>query len=89
MTKKVRIPEGFTKCGLPFGPIYGASSFKGKDSFCERGLNKAGVLILVKGQKSPILIGHINKNGGVCDDCKAFGNEEIVVAYKAIWEEAQ
>ena len=96
MTKKfkktMRIPEGFTKCGLPFGPIYNPISRSGlneKDSFCGRGLNKAGVLILVKGEKYPILIGHINKLAGTCGDCTRFKREAIVIAYRVIWQGAE
>lgn len=35
---------------------------------------------------SEYLIGHINQLRGVCDDCTEFGKDEIVKAYKIVWE---
>lgn len=51
-----------------------------------------GVLIEVQeigehGEKSPpkkYLIGHINKNGGTCDDCTAFEADAIVLRAKIL-----
>ena len=67
---------------LPFGPIWG-NEWKKKDSFSERKLNKPGVLVKMEDGKQ-YLIGHINKNRGICDDCVAFDNHDIVVKYKVL-----
>ena len=91
MKKKIRIPEGFTKCNLPFGPIYPKKwTPKGTkmDSFDERGLNLPGTLIITEDGEQ-FLIGHINRSAGCCDDCKAFEPETKVIAYKKVWEGKQ
>lgn len=91
MKKKISIPEGFTKCNLPFGPVYRTGRWTvsndwHKDSFDKRGLNLPGTLIITEDGKQ-FLIGHINKFAGCCDDCKAFEPETKVIAYKKVWEE--
>lgn len=76
--------HGMTKCGLPFGPVYGPA-LKEKVSFCAGKLNKPGTLVLMENGKL-YLIGDINCIRGMCDDCTAFEAEDIVVAYKVVWE---
>lgn len=75
---------------LPYGPIYSRDSIYSRDlneldSIESRGLNKPGVLIKTADGKE-YLIGNINENRGVCDDCVEFSENEIVVAYKIVWE---
>ena len=53
------------------------------DSFCERELHNPGTL--VQTEDGIFLIGDINQLAGVCDDCKAFGNDTIILRYKVIW----
>lgn len=67
---------------------YGSYSRDGEkeDSLCSRGLAIPGVLIRVKGRKGVFLIGDINELRGVCDDCTEFRQEDIVEAYKVVWE---
>ena len=79
--------ERWIKCGLPFGPIYKRNSLDHKDSFTERGLAQAGVLIDTK--EGIFLLGHINQLGGVCDDCKVFEPETIVRKYKVVWQKSK
>ena len=55
-----------------------------KDGFCDRGLNKPGTLIELDNGKFH-LIGSINSNRGICDDCVAFDNSTIVKRYRRIW----
>ncbi len=57
-------------------------------SFCGRNLNRPGVLIEFEenGQRFKHLIGEINQLGGVCDDCRAFGDETIILRYRVIWD---
>lgn len=59
---------------------------KGK-SFVGLGLNKAGTLIEVEneGNLSQYLVGDININAGVCNDCPAFEDSAIVKRYKVVW----
>jgi hypothetical protein len=79
------LPAGFTKCDLPFGPIYDKKTLDRKDSFVDRGLNKAGTMVLM-GDRETYLIGHINQLAGCCDDCKAFDPETRVLGYKMVVE---
>jgi hypothetical protein len=60
-------------------------------SFCGLGLNKPGVLIEVSNgvESTQYLIGDINIHRGVCDDCVAFGDEDIVTKYKIVWEDTR
>jgi hypothetical protein len=55
-------------------------------SFCGRGLNQPGTLVIVDGEQ--FLIGDINPLRGVCDDCTAFARDAIVQRYKVVWEES-
>lgn len=57
------------------------------DSFEARGLNKPGTLI--ETDRGTFLIGHINPNRGVCDDCTEFAEDTIVKRYKIIWKEKE
>lgn len=65
---------------------------KSWDEFCGDGLNKSGTVICVESElretygkvKECYMIGDINKPGGTCDDCKAFGNAAIVAWYKVL-----
>lgn len=56
-------------------------------SFCGLGLNNPGTLIEVEHDNKihEYLIGDINANRGVCDDCTAFENNAIVKRYMVIW----
>ena len=58
----------------------------GEKSFCGKGLNRPGTIIEVKSGKEldHLLIGDINKLGGVCDDCMNFDSKAIVVRYKVL-----
>ena len=61
-----------------------------KKSFSGLGLAKPGTLIEVEydGKLNQYLIGHINDEAGICDDCKAFiKNKTIVKRYKIVWQE--
>lgn len=52
-------------------------------SFTGRGLAVPGTQIeMADGERH--LIGEINQNGGVCDDCMAFGAEDIIVRYRVL-----
>lgn len=60
-------------------------------AFCEKGLNKPGVIVDVKDKdyndkkfRGEFLIGDINTNRGVCDDCTVFSREATVVRYKIL-----
>jgi len=59
-------------------------------SFCGRKLNQPGTLVEVRDDEGvkQYLIGEINTNAGVCDDCTAFGNNAQVLRYKVIWTAA-
>ncbi len=54
-------------------------------SFMGQGLNKAGTLI--ETEKGQYLIGHINKLGGVCDDCTQFEPDTVIKRYKVVWND--
>ena len=87
--KKVVIPGGFVKCNLPFGPIYPKSwskDMKEGDSFTERGLAIAGMLIITEDGEQ-YLIGHINQRAGLCDDCQAFEPTTKIFGYKQAWKD--
>lgn len=53
-------------------------------SFCGRELNRVGTIIEIRIGKDlkQYLIGDINKNGGVCDDCMDFDKEVVITRYK-------
>lgn len=58
-------------------------------SFCGKGLNKPGVQIEVKStyeneKISRYLIGDMNTSGGVCDDCRAVNDDDIVLRYRVL-----
>jgi len=56
-------------------------------SFVGAGLNQAGTLIEVENADkttTQYLIGDINEQGGVCNDCRGFSQESIVKRYKKI-----
>jgi hypothetical protein len=59
-----------------------------KKSFCGLGLDNPGVLIEIKkeGGTKQLLLGNVNCLAGVCDDCRAFDNDTIVLRYKIVWE---
>jgi hypothetical protein len=59
-------------------------AYPSENSFDGLGLNKPGTL--VETNKGIFLIGDINQNRGVCDDCEAFSIKEIVKRYKIIWD---
>jgi hypothetical protein len=70
------------ECNLPYGAVYSEDYKTEKDSFSKRELNNPGTLIETKYGKS--LIGHMNKNLGICDDCMNFSPSTIVIRYKII-----
>ena len=83
--KSVRVPDGFEKCGLPFGPVYDDKTIEPKDSFVERGLNKAGTVVFMEDGEI-YLIGNINRLAGTCDDCMAFEKETKVLGYMMLFK---
>jgi hypothetical protein len=61
-----------------------------ESSFRKSDFHKPGVLIETKlsdGKTKKYLIGHINKNAGVCDDCMAFEPDDIVLRAKILIDE--
>lgn len=74
---------------IPFGPIYDADDYpdSGVDSICDRGLNRAGVLVEIEGQQK--LIGHINQQNGGCGCCGGIRDDEMVTRYAIVWEDAR
>jgi|SRR5271157_6581731 len=63
-----------------------------KACFSRSELNRPGVLIEVQykdGKTGKHLIGHINTNCGVCDDCTAFNNDTIVLRAKVLVQEEE
>jgi hypothetical protein len=77
---------------IPYGPLGTYESkvlkFRDNDTFCKRELNNPGTLIKLS-NGDEFLIGHINKNRGICDDCTEFNEWDIVEAYKIIWQPDQ
>lgn len=58
-------------------------------SFCRMGLNKPGTLIEYFNNEGVLvqeLIGHMNTSSGVCDDCRAFSDKQIIKRYKIVWD---
>lgn len=57
-------------------------------SFYHSPLKRPGVLIEIKNNDkvSQYLIGDINESGGVCDDCREFGDDAIVLRAKVIMD---
>jgi hypothetical protein len=75
--------NSWIKVNLPLGPIYDYSNeteIVEKESMDKK--LKPGMLLKLKNKKI-ILVGDINKNGGICDDCH-YGQETIVTHYKQI-----
>ena len=64
-----------------------SNEHKDPPSFDGQGFANPGVLIEVEedGEIEQYLIGDINTNRGVCDDCVAFDRGAIVKRYKVIW----
>ena len=54
------------------------------NEFSNKNLANPGTIIEVEGSKH--LIGDINTQRGVCDDCTAFKNNDIVTRYKVLIE---
>jgi hypothetical protein len=52
--------------------------------FDEAGLAAPGTLIVVDGDD--YLIGDINTNRGVCDDCTEFSGDAVVEKYCIVWQ---
>ena len=69
---------------LPFGPVYKKNTFEEKPSLSSRNLNRAGIMIEMKKGRKQYLIGNINENCGVCDDCVAFDKKSIVRRYAVV-----
>jgi len=57
-----------------------------KETFQEKGLAQPGIQIELDDGKR-YLIGHINRNRGVCDDCTQFSGSDIVVRYRRLVSE--
>lgn len=62
-----------------------------KACFEKSELNRPGVLVEIKDNTgvTKYLIGHINKNRGVCDDCTAFDKDAIVLRAKVLVPESE
>lgn len=56
----------------------------------EYGMAPAGAVLFVTGRARPLLVGHINRLGGVCDDCKEEDGEfeRCVLPSDDGWREA-
>jgi len=79
----------WTKINLPYGPIYNNESpWEEMDSFSMRKLNVPGTLIQMKSGEQ-YLIGHINPNRGVCDDCVMFHTTDVVEQYKIVFTQEE
>jgi len=69
---------------IPYGPLYGDEE---ADSFCKRGLNKAGVQVeIVSGER--YLIGDITYDRGHCDHCCPFFVDDLVSRYRVLLSES-
>jgi hypothetical protein len=73
--------SGWIKVNLPLGPIYDFSE-RVKEKKSMDSILKPGMLLELKSGEI-ILVGDINTNGGVCDDCH-YGKETIVKRYKQL-----
>jgi hypothetical protein len=74
---------GWITVNLPLGPIYDYS--KETEILEKKSMNKIlkpGMLLELKNKKI-LLVGDINKNCGLCDDCH-YGEETIVKRYKQL-----
>ncbi len=60
---------------------------KDNPTFCGNNLNKAGTLIKLEDNRV-FLIGHINRNCGVCDDCVGFSGNAVIKEYSVIYEKS-
>lgn len=70
--------------GLPYGYNgYNGSSAHRPESFASKGLNEPGTQVRMA-DGSTYLIGDINQNRGVCDDCVEFDADTIVEAYRVL-----
>lgn len=59
-----------------------------KMSFSRSGLAKAGTVIEIEdsgGKISQMMIGNINEQGGVCDDCRGIEDNAMVKRYLIVW----
>jgi len=82
--------NSWVKVNLPLGPIYyysnetegGAGEGERFEKKSMNGKLKPGMLLKLKDKKI-ILVGDINKNGGICDDCH-YGEETLVTHYKQL-----
>lgn len=65
------------------------TDFQKKKSFSGRGLAVSGTLIEVQvdDKVETHLIGTINEQGGVCNDCSAFKNDAIILRYKVVYSQ--
>ena len=73
--------SGWIKVNLPLGPIYDFSE-RVKEKKSMDSILKPGMLLELKSGEI-ILVGDINTNGGVFDDCH-YGKETIVKRYKQL-----
>lgn len=85
--KTAKLPKGFTRCNLPFGPIYGRwdgpfSTPVPKDSFSGRNLNQPGILIFTDTGETFLCGDFTNRCGEMIAD---FGPTTRVVGYKSIF----
>ena len=47
---------------------------------------KPGMLLWVEGRTAPVLVGHMSEAGGACDCCRELMYDDVVVAYRVVWE---
>jgi hypothetical protein len=73
---------GWIEVNLPLGPIYDYSKVEMVHKKSMFGKLKPGMLLELKNGKI-LLVGDINKNSGLCDDCH-YGEETIVKRYKQL-----
>lgn len=77
---------------IPLGPIYDDNCDE-QDSFRKRDLMKPGTVLRVlptdksKLKAEEVVIGHINRMGGTCDDC-GYDRDTLIIGYKVVWSES-
>lgn len=79
-TKSKFVDVPWVACGLPWLTYGGTLTVL--PSFCGQRLNVPGTQIEVEGEV--YLIGDINPNRGVCDDCTEFRSSAIVTRYRVL-----
>ena len=77
--------QDWIELNLRFGVWYGDDEYE--DSFCQRGLNKAGTLIETD-EYGAQLIGNVNEKMGYCDCCADIFEDIVIKRYKVIWQKS-